>query len=274
MLKFIQNFLVVLAVFVLIQNTAFSDMIEFAQVGDVHYTLGDDISDKYLYFLSSSLRKKSPEFVVFLGDNVDKSKEENVIGFMRAIHTINFPYYIVLGKNDAHSFSGLEKEIYLDIVSAFNSNQDSKKKYYFFKPNKDIVCVVMDDTSDFVQSVHGEISDEQLAWLEKLLIKYPKRLFVIFHHSPLLPPRIEYKLSMLNTEKYQNLVNKYKNIIIISSGQYHQNSVQTDENGIRHISAPSFKDIPHSYQLIKIIYDIDSYKTPKDVEVEVTTVKI
>ena len=132
MLKFIQNFLVMLAVFVLIQNTAFSDMIEFAQVGDVHYTLGDDISDKYLYFLSSSLRKKSPEFVVFLGDNVDKSKEENVIGFMCAIHSINFPYYIVLGKNDAHSFSGLEKEIYLDIVSAFNSNQDSKKKYYFF----------------------------------------------------------------------------------------------------------------------------------------------
>ena len=122
--------------------------------------------------------------------------------------------------------------------------------------------------------VDVEISEEQLIWLEKLLIKYPKKLFLIFHHSPILPPRIEYKLSMLNDEKYKELIKKYPNILTISSGHYHQSSMQTDENGIRHISAPAFKDMPRSYQLIKIIYDENSYKSPKDVQITITEVKV
>lgn len=256
------------------QNISFADMIEFAQISDVHYTLDNEIMDKYLYFLSMSIKKKNPDFVVFLGDNVDNSSEEDTIGFMRAIHGINPPYYIVLGNTDAHRLNGIEKEIYLDIVSAFNRNQDEKSKYYYFKPNHDIICVVLDDTSDFAKSTHGQIPDEQIQWLEDLLNKYPKRLFIIFHHSPVLPPRIEYKLSMLNTEKYEELLKKHSNVIVISSGHYHQDAIQEDTNGVRHISAPAFKDIPHSYQLIKIIYNKDTYKTPKDIEVIVTKVKV
>jgi hypothetical protein len=79
---------------------------------------------------------------------------------------------------------------------------------------------------------------------------------------------------MLNSEKYKELITKYNNILIISSGHYHQSSVQVDDNGVRHISAPAFSDIPHSYQLIKVIYDENSYKSPKDVKIEVTQVKV
>ncbi|MBQ3641186.1 metallophosphoesterase [bacterium] len=251
-----------------------ADVLEFAQVSDVHYTLGNSELEKYLYFLSLSVKKKQPDFLVFLGDNVDKSREEDVIGFMRAIHSIRTPYYIVLGKNDAHQLSGLEKEVYLDIVTTFNRNQKDGEKYYYFKPNSHFICVVLDDTPDFAPSKHGEIPQEQLDWLEKLLIKYPKRLFLIFHHTPLNPPRVEYKLSMLNSDKYKDLIKKYPNIITISSGHYHQSAVLTDENGVKHISAPAFKDIPHSYQLIQIIYDMDTYKSPADVQINVTQVKV
>lgn len=260
--------------FLLMQNISFAQVLEFAQVSDVHYSLSNTSLDKYLYFLSLSLKKKNPEFVVFLGDNVDNSKEEDVIGFMRAVHSIKIPYYLAFGNNDAHRLSGIEKETYLDIVTTFNRNQKDNLKYYYFKPNSDFICVVLDDTPDFAPSTHGQVSDEQIEWLDKLLAKNPKKLFLIFHHSPILPPRDEYKLSMLNTEKYSGLLKKYSNIILISSGHYHQEAVQTDENGIRHISVPAFKDIPHSYQLIKIIYDENSYKSPKDVEVIVTRVKV
>ncbi len=266
--------LMVLAVLLIIQPLALAKTLEFAQVADVHYSFENSQLDKYLYFLSLSLKKKSPEFVIFLGDNVDKSKEEDVIGFMRAIHSIREPYYIVLGKNDAHGFSGVPKEDYLDIVSTFNRNQDDNKNYYYFKPNSDIICVILDDSSDFAQSTHGEIPDEQLKWLENLLIKYPKRLFLIFHHTPLVPPRVEYKYSMNNSENYQNLLKKYNNILLISSGQYHQESVQKDDRGVRHISAPAFKNTPHSYQLIKIDYNENSYKSPSDVGITVTNIKV
>ena len=257
-----------------LQGASFAEVLEFAQISDVHYSLEDKSMDKYLYFLSLSLKKRNPDFAIFLGDNVDKSREEDVIGFMRAIHPIKVPYYIVLGKNDAHKLSGLEKETYLDIVTTFNRNQEDTLRYYYFKPNSDFICVVLDDNPDFAPSKHGQIADEQILWLEKLLIKYPKKLFLIFHHCPLMPPRVEYKLSMLNTEKYQELLKKYNNILLISSGHYHQEAVQTDDNGIRHISAPAFKDIPHSYQIIKIIYDEKTYKSPKDIQIVVSRVRV
>lgn len=260
--------------FLIAQNYCCADVLEFAQVSDVHYSLEKKNIEKYLYFLSLSIKKKNPEFVMFLGDNVDKSREEDVIGFMRSIYSIRTPYYIVLGKTDAHKLSGLEKETYLDIVTTFNRNQEDGQKYYYFKPNSDFVCVVLDDNPDFAASKHGQITEEQLTWLENLLEKYPKKLFLIFHHSPLLPPRVEYQLSMVNTEKYEELLKKHSNIIMVSSGHYHQEAIQKDENGIRHISAPAFQDIPHSYQLIKIIYDKKTYTSPNDVEISVTRVRV
>ncbi|MBQ8636228.1 metallophosphoesterase [bacterium] len=272
--KFIKKVLLSFFTIFLIQNFVCADTIEFAQISDVHYSYENKTLDKYLYFLSLSLKKKYPDFAVFLGDNVDKSKEENVIGFMRSINSIRTPYYVVLGHTDAYSLSGLEKKDYLDIVTTFNRNQDDRKNFYYFKPNSDFVCVVLDDSSDFAPSKHGEITDEQIEWLDNLLTKYSKRLFIIFHHGALLPPRVEYKLSMLNTEKYSSMLEKHNNVILISSGHYHQEAIQQDERGVRHISAPSFKDTPHSYQLIKVIYDMKTYKSPKDVEITVSRIKV
>ena len=97
------------------QSISSADILEFAQVGDVHYSLNDTYKEKYLHFLSLSLRKKYPDFVMFLGDNVDKSNEENVIGFMRSIHSIRQPYYLLFGDKDAYSLGGVEKETYLDL---------------------------------------------------------------------------------------------------------------------------------------------------------------
>ncbi len=268
---FIYSFLALL----IMHNTSYADVLEFAQVSDVHYIYGkNDSLDKYLYFLALSLNKKNPDFTIFLGDNVDRSREENVIGFMKAIYTLRTPYYIAFGDNDAHSLSGIGKEIYLDIVSTFNNNQKPNKKYYYFKPNGKFICVVLDDTSDFAYSSHGEIPTEQIEWLDKLLTKYPQKMFLIFHHCPLIAPREEYKLSLLNSDKYKELIAKHNNILLISSGHYHQEQITQDENGVRHISAPAFKDIPHSYQLIKIIYDENSIKSPKDIEVSVEKVKV
>ncbi len=273
MRKKIKIFIFFLIAFFTMQSFACAEVLEFAQISDVHYSLNNSELDRYLYFLSVSLRKKNPDFAVFLGDNVDKSREEDVIGFMRAVHAIKTPYYIALGNNDAHGLRGVEKNIYFDIVSTFNRNQD-EKKYYYFKPDNHFVCVVLDDTPDFAPSNHGEITEEQLVWLDNLLTKYSKRLFIIFHHSPVLPPRDDYKLSMLNSEKYQNVLDKHSNVLIISSGHYHQESILKDKNGVRHISAPAFIDIPHSYQLIKIIYDEKTLTSPKDIEIVVTKVKV
>ncbi len=274
MRRIIKNILICCFILMPVQNFASAEEFVFAQISDVHYSLNNNDMDRYLYFLALSLKKTNPDFAVFLGDNVDKSKEKDVIGFMNAVYPIKIPYYIVLGKNDAHKLSGIDKRLYLDIVTAFNHNQGNAKNYYYFKPNSDIICVVLDDTPDFARSLHGEITDEQVEWLDKLLAKYPNKLFLIFHHSPIIPPRDDYRLSMLNTEKYKSVLQKHSNIVLISSGHYHQQAVNEDEEGIKHISAPAFKDTPHTYQIIKLKYDKSSYKSPKDVEITVSSIKI
>lgn len=261
-------------IFVSDANAASTKEISFAQVSDVHFSLTDSYPAKYLYFLNASIAKRDPDFVVFLGDNVNKSREEDVIGFMQSIYYMRLPYYIVLGNNDAHQLFGVEKELYLDIVTTFNRNQKDNERYYYFKPNKDVICVVLDATPDFAPSKHGEVSDEQLEWLDKLLTKNSKKMFLIFQHCPLIPPRDEYQLSMLNTDKYKNVLNKHSNVVLISSGHYHQEALFQDEKGIRHISAPAFKDVPHSYQLIKVIYEKKLFRMPKSVEVTIENIKV
>lgn len=272
--NYIKRIFLSILTFSFLSGFVYASELEFAQISDVHYSVDNLDMGKYLYFLSLSLKKHNTDFAVFLGDNVDKSRDVDVISFMQAVHGIRTPYYLVLGNNDAHRLSGLEKTEYLDIVSTFNRNQNEKENYYYFRPNSDFVCVVLDDTPDFAKSEHGQVPDEQLKWLDSLLQKYSNKLFIIFEHSPLLPPRVEYKLSMIDTEKYQEVLNKHSNVVLISSGHYHQESIQQDDKGIRHISAPAFKNMPHSYQLIKIIYDEKTYKTPKDVEIIVTRVKV
>ncbi|MBQ4123951.1 metallophosphoesterase [bacterium] len=264
-----------MALFLLFNSSSvFAKEFSFAQISDVHYSLSDSYPAKYLYFLKSSIIKKNPDFVVFLGDNVAKSREEDVIGFMQSIYSLRLPYYVVLGNTDAHKLSGIEKEIYLDIVTTFNHNQKEQETDYYFQPNKDVICVVLDVTPNFAPSKHGEISDEQIAWLDNLLSKNSKKMFFIFHHCPLVPPRVEYQLSMFNAEKYREMLDKHSNVVLISSGHYRQSAISQDEKGIRHISAPAFEEVPHSYQLIKVIYDKKRFRYPKNIEVLVENVKV
>ena len=274
MFSFLKKTLLSVLLFATVYTSVNAKEFEFAQVGAIRYDYQDLALGRYLYFLNLSLIKRNVEFTVFLGDNVVKSTEENVIGLMRCLYPWHIPYYIVLGNNDAHKLNGLEKEVYLDIVTTFNHNQKDGEKYYYFKPNSDFICVVLDDTPDFAHSNHGEVSDEQLEWLDNLLTKYSKKMFMIFQHSPVTPPRDDYKLSMLNSEKYREILNKHKNIVLMSSSHYNQESIIRDENGIWHISAPAFFESPHLYQMIKVTYDEKNLKSPFDVNIEVISVKV
>ena len=76
MCKIIRKLTLLFCSLLILQSASFAEVLEFAQVADVHYTLNDSYKEKYLHFLSLSLKKKYPDFVVFLGDNVAKSNEE------------------------------------------------------------------------------------------------------------------------------------------------------------------------------------------------------
>lgn len=255
-------------------STTYAKEINFIQVSDIHFSLNEPNTEKYLSFLTLAINKKKPDFTAFLGDNIDKSKELNLLGFMQLIYSIKKPYYIILGNHDAYSAGGIEKKEYMDIISVFNHNQKRKKTYFNFRINRDAIGIVLDVNSNFVPSKHGKVPDEQVNWLDNLLTKNSDKLFFIFQHVPLLPPRTEYERSLINTEYYSNMLRKHKNVILISSGHYHQEMVRTDSSGIVHISAPAFKNKPYQYQMIKVIYNKDKEITRDKIKVIVKTIKV
>ena len=48
----------------LMQNFCSAEVLEFAQVSDVHYSLDNKEMDRNLYFLSLSLKKRQPDFLM------------------------------------------------------------------------------------------------------------------------------------------------------------------------------------------------------------------
>lgn len=278
----LKRFFVLCCFLLLLMPVSYSKTITFAQLTDIHFSPDGStnssrnvaVSKKHLYFSVMSLNKKSPEFTVFLGDQIDKSNEESIKEFMNYTSKLKMPYYIVLGNHDAYKMSGIQKDKYLSIVSNKNPYQPSLKRDYVFKPNKDIVCIVLDGSSQLLPSSHGYFSPEQLKWLDKELTKNKKKLVFIFQHFPLIPPSIHKSHEILEPQGYWDVLKKHKNVVLISSGHYHSDALNVDEYGIRHISTTSLLNIPPVYDMVTVEYDKDSYKDAKSTKVSVEHIRV
>ena len=241
----------------LICANANAAQLRFAQVADAHFSTAKNpkatTSGKVLGWAVRSINLKKPQFVVFLGDNVDKSNENNVLEFLKNVKALKMPYYIVVGNHDAHKNSGLTKEEFRKLVRK-HSNDNSKKSYYKFSPNPYFLCIVLDGAVPFVPSNHGIYSDEQLKWLDKTLRHTKFKKVLIFQHFPLVDPTEDPSHSTLYKEKYQAILDKHDNVISISSGHFHAKNVEVDEKGIYHISSPALIKPKFEYDIVTIDY--------------------
>ena len=278
----LKRFLLLSCFVMFLFQSADAKSITFAQLTDIHYSQDGStnssrnvsVSKKHLYFAVMSLNKKKPAFTVFLGDQIDKSNEDNIKEFMSYTSKLKMPYYFVLGNHDAHKMSGITKDKYLEIVSNKNPYQPALKKNYVFKPNKDIVCIVLDGSANLVPSAHGYYSPEQIAWIDKQLTLNKRKLVFIYQHCPLLPPHEHKSHEVIEPENYLKMLAKHKNVVLISSGHYHNEGFSVDEQGIRHISTTSLLNVPPVYDMVTVEYDKDSWKDAKGTKVEVEHVRV
>ena len=281
-LKMLKHLLVLLAFLLVLTPVSFAKTITFAQVSDVHYspdgkTMSSrnvEVSKKHLFFTITSLNKKNPMFTVFLGDQTDKSTEDSLNDFLGYTSKLKMPYYFVFGNHDAYKMSGVEKERYLEIVSKINPRQPKKQNYFVFKPNKDIACIVLDGSAKLVPSSHGYFQPEQLLWLDKQLKKNKNKIVFIFQHFPLITPHENKSHDVLEAYKYWYVLSRHKNVVLISSGHYHDEAFNVDKYGIRHISTTSLLNVPPEYDLVTVEYDKDSHKDAKQVKVDVEHVRV
>lgn len=241
------------------------DELKFVHISDVHYT-------EELENTPYKLRKNSPElfddaieqineipgvsFVMFGGDLVDRAKESELLGFLEHASKINKPWYFTFGNHDSMLGGYLTPDKYIADIKKSNPHFKFNRTYYSFSPKSGYKVIVLDSIIRDRLTSNGEISEEQLEWLDKELKSSQKQVVLIFLHIPIVEPIPAEHHKMLNSLDVMNVIGKYKNPIAIFQGHYHVSRIK-QVNNLLFVSTPALVSYPNAFREIKITNDND-----------------
>ena len=242
-----------------------AEELHFVHISDVHFS-------KELGNTPYKLRKSSPElfddaieqinetpnlsFVMFGGDLVDRATESELQGFLEHAEKIKYPWYYTFGNHDSMLGGSLTPQKYIADVKKVNPNFKSEKTYYSFSPKKGYKIIVLDSIIRDRLTSNGEISEEQLNWLDKELSESEKQVVLIFLHVPIAEPISAEHHKMLNAQKVMSILGKHKNPIAVFQGHYHVSRIK-QVNNILYVSTPALVSYPNAFRDIKITNDND-----------------
>ncbi len=251
---------VVVIMFFTTSQPSFSGTMKFAQLSDIHYSVGrEDTSYKLLSHTKELLNDavsqinnhKNLKFVIVTGDGIDAPDKRALDGMIEGLNGLNYPWYITVGNHDTAPSSYINKLNFLKEIRAKNKNFTFHSTYYSFKPQKGFRVIVMDGASNEGRSPHGSYSEEELEWLDDILSQSQKDVVLIFQHFPLVTPYDSKSHEIRNAEEYKRVLEKYKMPIAVFSGHYHAAKIIKKDN-ILHVSTPALVSYPNSFRIIEI----------------------
>jgi len=262
--------------------SASENNLTFAQISDAHYSSAKTNTSYRLTAESGELladavaqvnETPNVDFVMFTGDMVNTPYQKELMAFLSYANKLNAPWYAVFGNHDICIGGNLNKKLYLNILNSHNKNFNSVKPYYSFAPKKGYKVIGLDSIIDTRITANGELSAEELKWLDKELSKSKDDVVLIFMHGPLIEPMHSSNHLTLNADEALKIINKYKNPIAVFSGHYHTTKI-TQMANVLHVSTPSMVSYPNSFRIVKInnqknkaIFDIQLEETRyKDVQ--------
>jgi len=243
-------------------------LLKFAQVSDVHLDTKGCDKGKRLYSSSKDLfidainqinNIKDLEFVIFTGDMINRANEADLNEFIKLANKINIPWYIALGNHDIAVRGKLNKERYIDAIKRGNINFKADLPYYSFSPKEGYLFIALDGVIDSRITANGYIDNRQLDWLDNTLKNNKNSKVIIFQHFPVVEPSTSKSHMLINAKKYQEILNKYSNVLMILSGHYHQTKI-IKNNGIIHVSTPALVEYPNAFRIISIREKTDRIK--------------
>ena len=232
----------------------------FAQISDAHFSTAKTNTSYRLTAESRELLQdaivqvnETPgvDFVMFTGDLVNTSYHKELMAFLSYANQLNVPWYAVLGNHDICVGGFLSKKVYWDILNSHNKNFNFSRTYYSFSPKKGYMVIGLDPVIDTRITSNGEISKEQLKWLDKQLLRSKNDIVLIFMHHPLVEPLHSESHRILNSDEVLKVITKYKNPIAVFSGHYHTTKI-TQIGNILHVSTPALVSYPNAFRIIKI----------------------
>ena len=237
-----------------------SNSLKFAQISDVHFYTGDDNTTYKLRAESGRLfddavsqvnETAGLDFVMFTGDQIDKSFEKELRAFLPHAQNLKYPWYITFGNHDTCIGGYLTPQVYLSMVNKANPDFNFLKPYYSFIPKKGFKVIVLDTIIRDRLTSNGQIDDEQLKWFEKELDEAKDDTVLIFMHVPVIEPFASAGHRLLNANEVRTIIEKHKNPIAVFQGHYHATMIKQFDN-VLYISTPSLVSYPNAFRIITV----------------------
>ncbi|MBE7705737.1 MAG: hypothetical protein E7Z91_00620 [Cyanobacteria bacterium SIG30] len=241
---------------------SFKDItLRFAQISDSHISERANTSYKMLgnsiLLLTDTIKQINKmnglDFIVFTGDMVDEPIAQYWKDFFEILTSSKYPILMAFGNHDLAQGKGeyLTHNEILELIKKYNKNYPFDKTYYAITPKPDFRIITLDLTQYKTGTSNGEISPEQLAFLDEELSKNQDKIIIIFQHFPTLEPFNSNDHNIINSQAYKDILAKYNMPIAIFSGHYHTTKI-TQENNIIHVSTPSLVTYPNAFRVINI----------------------
>lgn len=241
-------------------STAANNNLRVAQISDAHFSSYEqDTSYKMLSesgnLLDDAITQINTsgayDFVIFTGDLVNKPKISEVELFTKHANKLIYPWYAVDGNHDIAIDGPLTKKKLMSVLGENNSKMKNKNIYYSFSPKKGYLVIGLDSIIDYKVTTNGEISKEQLAWLQKELDNHKNDTIIICTHVPVMYPYTSPNHEMLNDYELKRVLKSHSNPVIILQGHYHAAKIKQDNNLLA-ISCPSLVSFPNAFRVINI----------------------
>mgnify|MGYP003253839820 FL=1 len=221
--------------------------LKFAQVSDVHFYTGQNNTTFKMIAESPKLlddvidqinSTPNVSFVMFTGDQIDKSFEKELSAFLPHTTELNAPWYFAFGNHDTCIGGYLTPALYMQLVNEYNKNHKFEKSYYSFVPQKGYKAIVLDTIIRDRLTSNGRLGEQQLAWLDNEIKNSSKDVILIFMHVPVLEPYNSPNHRLLDADKMEEILNKYKKPIAVFQGHYHGAKI-TQRDNILYVSCPA-----------------------------------
>lgn len=221
----------------ILSSNVFAKDMRFVQVTDVRYSHAskNQILSKMINNIND---EKDVEFVVFTGDNIERPKEADLVGFLKEVKKLNCPFYLVLGDKELNKRKSMGKTDYYKII------KKNYRKYKYLSPNytfekNGVVFIVVDGAKEVIPSSSGYYKDDTISWLDSELKKNTEKNVFIFQHFPIIPPAKRESYYTYKAENYLSMLMQHKNVKSIIAGHFGVNKEQKVNNVVHISTAPA-----------------------------------
>lgn len=211
------------------------EILRFFQLSDLHLdpdpTYVADGYQPYTSFLRVLKHVQeadpAPDFLLLTGDLAWNQQREVYPLLDKLLSGTQLPYYWIPGN---HDHPGIMQELAPQL-------QVQPERFF---TRKGIAFVLLDSLEPNYQASYGQVSSEELAFMEQCLQENPNYpTAVVLHHQPILQacPWID-RVMLREAEVFINTLEKYPQVQAVLFGHIH-NPTEKQIRGIRYWAAPS-----------------------------------